>query len=61
MIAIDTAACTGCGACIATCPTRSLRRARKAVAYTPDSCRGDRSCVEICPAGAIGLKVEPLP
>ncbi len=53
MIEIDHAACAGCGACIATCPTRSLRRASKGVGYDANSCRNDLSCVEICPTGAI--------
>lgn len=49
------AACTGCGACIATCPERALLRAPRRPAVDGARCSLCLACVEVCPAGAIGL------
>jgi electron transport complex protein RnfB len=59
-IFLATAACTGCGACLATCPERALRAASAGAlaAGTPplitlaDRCTGCGECMEICPADA---------
>jgi MinD superfamily P-loop ATPase len=53
MITID-ARCTGCGACLSTCPTRALVAAPRRPWLLPDRCTGCLECLEICPAGAIG-------
>ena len=57
-----TAACTGCGACLLTCPTHAIRpvggtTARRLEARD-DRCTGCAECVEICPADAIRLGDE---
>jgi len=55
-----TARCTGCGACLLTCPERALRpHAGWTTAGTSplyvldDRCTGCGDCVETCPADAI--------
>ena len=49
-----TAACTGCGACLLTCPTHAIRPVGGRLRVT-DRCTGCAECVEICPADAIEL------
>ena len=48
-----TDACTACGACLATCPERALRRAPRKPFVVDDLCTACWDCVGICPAGAI--------
>jgi len=48
-----TDACTACGACLATCPERALRRAPRKPLVVDDRCTACWDCVGICPAGAI--------
>jgi MinD superfamily P-loop ATPase len=45
--------CTGCGACLATCPERALVAAPRRPLVLVDRCTTCLACVEICPAGAI--------
>jgi electron transport complex protein RnfB len=55
-----TAACKGCGACLATCPERALRAAPSGhwqsgappLITLADRCTGCGECMEICPADA---------
>jgi electron transport complex protein RnfB len=51
-VAIDLR-CTGCGACLATCPERALLAAPRRPLVLMDRCTTCLACVEICPAGAI--------
>lgn len=59
-IYLATTACSGCGACLATCPERALRPAppgsaaagRPALVTLADRCTGCGECMEICPADA---------
>lgn len=49
---VFTAGCTGCGACLLTCPEHAI------VASVPlrlraDRCTGCGECVEVCPADAV--------
>jgi ferredoxin len=48
-----TDACTACGACLATCPERALRRAPRKPLVIDDLCTACWDCVGICPTGAI--------
>ncbi|MGH3615469.1 MAG: ATP-binding protein, partial [Pseudonocardia sp.] len=53
-----TAARTGCGACLLTCPTHAIRPDARAVGPAAllvlhELCTGCLECIEICPADAI--------
>jgi ferredoxin len=52
-VVIFTEACTGCGACLLTCPTHAIRPVGGQLTCRPDRCTGCAECVEICPADAI--------
>jgi ferredoxin len=53
---IDTAACTGCGECIARCPVDALAQVRgKAALVRPEACTYCTWCEDVCPVDAIAL------
>ncbi len=45
--------CTGCGACLLTCPEHAVRPRGGALFVRADLCTGCLECVEVCPADAI--------
>jgi ferredoxin len=51
-----TAACTGCGACLLTCPTHAIRPRGGGLFAIDERCTGCAECVEICPADAVRLE-----
>ena len=51
-------ACTGCGACLLTCPEHALRPAPGRPVVISWKCSWCGECVEICPADAITLRGE---
>jgi NAD-dependent dihydropyrimidine dehydrogenase PreA subunit len=59
------AACTGCGACLLTCPQHAIRPGRagqSAPLYVlTERCDGCGECIEICPADAITEEWLPHP
>jgi 2-oxoglutarate ferredoxin oxidoreductase subunit delta len=51
--------CTGCGDCVATCPTGALELyAGKATLARPADCAYCGDCETLCPQGAIALPFE---
>lgn len=57
--------CTGCGKCIAACPTRAIRRVTDLdIAVKCDGCLpidGGPACVPACPSGALSVFDVPAP
>ena len=51
--------CTGCGDCVATCPTGALElHEGKAALARPADCAYCGDCETLCPQGAIALPFE---
>ena len=47
--------CTGCGACLATCPERALVAAPRRPLVVVERCTDCLACVEVCPSDAVSL------
>ncbi len=45
--------CSGCGSCVATCPTGAIAALAGGLGVTDGVCNDCLSCVEVCPADAI--------
>lgn len=52
-VAVDAAACTGCGACRDVCPDGAITMEGDAAAMDAARCLGCGQCLAVCPAGAI--------
>ena len=53
---VEQALCTGCGECIARCPTGALGwQAAKAALVQPQLCTYCAACEDVCPVGAVEL------
>ncbi len=56
---IDDVRCTGCGDCVAVCPTGALGNVGgKAAVVQPQACTYCAACEDICSVGAIGLPYQ---
>jgi ferredoxin len=55
VIRIDTARCTGCGACLEACPTGALYLVDGKANVDDSICRDCEACVTACPVEAITL------
>ena len=53
--------CTGCGACITTCPESALAPGAGRVLIVAGRCNLCSECIEICPSGAISETRRSLP
>jgi ferredoxin len=45
--------CSGCGSCVATCPTRAISPLAGGLVVTDGLCNDCLACVEVCPTDAI--------
>jgi MinD superfamily P-loop ATPase len=53
---LDDAKCTGCGDCVAVCPTRCLEMRRKSPWLArPADCVSCSACAIVCPTDAIRM------
>jgi ferredoxin len=53
---IDQDRCTGCGDCVAACPSGAIGQVKgKAALIEPGACTYCVACEDICPSGAIAL------
>lgn len=50
---IDKEKCTGCEACIGTCPTEAITKEGEKCKIDPDTCVDCGACASVCPVEAI--------
>ena len=55
---IDVARCTGCGACVAVCPTGAIALVDGRARIDEEACTGCGACVDACSEGAIQPVVQ---
>jgi ferredoxin len=51
--------CTGCGACLLTCPAHAIRPSGGQLYALEGLCTGCGECVEVCPADAVSIPSKP--
>ena len=47
--------CSGCGSCLATCPSKAIVATPGALVIADERCSECLACVEVCPTDAINL------
>jgi NAD-dependent dihydropyrimidine dehydrogenase PreA subunit len=61
MIIINPERCTGCGACVETCPTGALYLVESRATLDEALCHECEACLAACPSGAITLTAQKEP
>ena len=54
-VIVDTGKCTGCGACIETCPVEALSLKDSLAVVDESSCADCGACIDVCPVGALSM------
>jgi ferredoxin len=54
-LAFDSTKCTGCGACIVTCPIKAIKPGPNKIYIDSQRCNLCFDCIDICPKNAILL------
>jgi ferredoxin len=57
---VDTARCTGCGACRVSCPAGAISIETRLAHINNRACIRCYCCQEMCPEGAMQLRPTPL-
>jgi NAD-dependent dihydropyrimidine dehydrogenase PreA subunit len=52
---IDLPKCDGCGDCVESCPTESLKVENEKITVNNDECSDCGACVDVCEKGALAL------
>lgn len=52
---VDEANCTGCEACVDSCPTDAISMVNEKAKVDENECTDCGACVDACPTGAISL------
>ena len=52
---VDEPNCTGCEACVDSCPTGAISMANDKAKVNADDCTDCEACVDACPTGAISM------
>ncbi|MFH1786728.1 MAG: 4Fe-4S binding protein [archaeon] len=52
---VDPKKCTGCQACVNTCPVQAISMVKNKAKVDPGACIGCGACVSVCPSEAISM------
>lgn len=53
--AVDPSGCTGCGTCVAHCPSGAIAVVASKAAISPEACIGCADCIVVCPEGTVNV------
>jgi ferredoxin len=54
-VTFDKDKCTGCGACVDTCPVGALSLQNDLCSIDDGACADCGACVDVCPVGALSI------
>ncbi|GAB4363216.1 MAG: DUF362 domain-containing protein [Deltaproteobacteria bacterium] len=52
---VDPRGCTGCGTCVAHCPSGAISRVDEKALISPGTCIGCADCIVVCPEGTVTI------